>query len=168
MKSILHGALSVAAYVMILHATALAESPLETVKAFQKECAAQDETVALKRIEGAGGASGIEGDYLRQKARRLIEITGQPERRTEAVAEKAEGDFAVVVLIIGGQGARREIEPLYLRKAGEGWRIIPFSNWRKLPFAESGRKPLEALEKWYEAEEKKRTDAVDSEGAEGG
>ncbi|MDB6080102.1 MAG: hypothetical protein JWO82_3849 [Akkermansiaceae bacterium] len=169
MKSILGGALNVAALGLMLHATALAESPLEVVKAFQKDCAAKDETAALKRIEGAGeSAGGMEGDYFRQKARRLVEITGQPERKTEAVAEKAEGDFAVVVLIIGGPGAGRVIEPLYLRKAGEGWRIIPFSNWRKLPLAETGRKPLEALEKWYEAEEQKRTEAVDSEKVEGG
>lgn len=142
--------------VLALASTALAESPLEAVRAFQKECAAKDEAAALKRIAGSEGAGENEDAYFRQKARRLIEMTGEPGRKAEAVAEKTEEDFAVAVMVVSGPGERREVEALYLKKAGDEWRIVPFSNWRKLSLTEAEKKVLEGLETWYEGEERKR------------
>jgi hypothetical protein len=146
----------VVAVVMLLQAVALAESPLEAVKAFRQACVAKETGAAMQMIVGTPQAGEVEDAYFQQKVRKLIENTGAADAPMEPVAEKSEKDLAVVTVVRTGKGGRKETDPMYLKQVEGKWRIIPFSNWRKLSFTAGEKKSLEELEKWYDAEEASR------------
>ena len=138
---------------LFLH-TAFAGTPSEALAAFQKSAQSKDFDATWKHVVKFEGMADRETQYYKGKVQRIIDLAKEG-WAFEIMEEKTEGDCAVVVINESKKAGKKsfDLDPAYLIKQGEEWRVFPeVSDWELAEhMAKDKVETFKKLEAWFDA-----------------
>ena len=103
-----------------------AGTPTESLKAFQQAAKAQKLEDAWKHKAKFEGASEEVTQYLKSRIERILKLSAEG-WGFEIIEENVSGDCAVIVTNESTKGGKKafDIDPVFMIKQGEEWRVMP-------------------------------------------